>query len=86
MHVVELAFQNDSRRLDARPAHRKRLTELHAAGQLVMAGPLAGDTGALLVFDVDGDEAMREVMDADPYYRTPGVTVASVRRWEPIVP
>jgi uncharacterized protein len=84
MYVVELAFGPEQERLAARPAHRERLGELHKAGSLVMAGPWEDDTGALLVFDTD-KAGMDEIVAADPYYRTPGVSVRSVRKWSPIV-
>ncbi|HEX2130876.1 MAG TPA: YciI family protein [Actinophytocola sp.] len=81
MYVIELRFTDDPRRLDARPAHRDRLTALNATGRLVLAGPFADDSGALLVFrDDPADE-----LAADPYYATPGVTVAGVREWRPVV-
>lgn len=49
-----------------------------------MAGPLADDSGALLVFRGDRGE-VAELMAADPYYSTSGVTVVSVREWLPVV-
>lgn len=84
MFVLELTFDDDSRRYAARPAHRRRLGELHATGQLVLAGPLEDDSGALLVFRADRAE-MDTIMAADPYYSTPGVTVTALRRWNPVV-
>jgi uncharacterized protein len=84
MHVLELAFAHDERRLAARPAHRERLDRLHAEGRLVIAGPWDDDSGALLIFRTD-ERGMREILAADPYYATPGVTVVSCRRWRPIV-
>lgn len=84
MFVLELSFHADPRRMAARPAHRERLAELYAQGQLVLAGPWRDDSGALLVFDADQDR-VREILDSDPYYRTPGVTVASLREWTPVV-
>jgi len=84
MHVVELALEDDERRLAARPAHRDRLRRLHDEGTVVMAGPLAGDTGAILVFDLDADAMAAELAD-DPDYAAPGVTVVSVREWQPII-
>jgi uncharacterized protein len=84
MHVVELALEDDERRLVARPAHRERLRRLHGEGTVVLAGPLAGDVGAILVFDLDAD-GMAAELAADPYYATPGVTVVSVRDWHPLV-
>lgn len=83
--VVELGFDDDPRRLAARPAHRQRLAELHTQGRLLAAGPWQDDTGALLVFQTDPD-GVREIMASDPYYHaTPGVTVVAVREWRPVV-
>ena len=82
--AVELAFTDDSRRLDARPEHRNRLVELHAAGTLLAAGPWEDDSGALLIFKASRD-AVRVIMQADPYYATPGVQVVAVRAWRPII-
>lgn len=79
MFVLELRFDDDPRRLAARPAHRQRLAELHAQGRLLAAGPWHDDTGAMLVFRADRD-GVRQIMSADPYYATPGVTVVVVAR------
>ncbi len=84
MQVIELAFGDHPDRLAARPAHRARLDRLHAAGQLVMAGPWNDDSGALLIFATDRAE-LDTIMSNDPYYRTPEVTVVSIREWAPIV-
>jgi uncharacterized protein YciI len=84
MFVLELSFDDDPRRLAARPAHRERLAELHAAGRLVMAGPWQDDSGALLVFRASSAD-MDAILAADPYYTTPGVTVSALRHWHPIV-
>lgn len=80
MYAIELAFGDDPRRLEARPAHRERLAQLHAEGRLVMSGPWEDDSGALLVLDTDRD-GVDEVMAADEYFRAPGVTVVSIGQW-----
>ncbi|MGP3967163.1 YciI family protein [Streptomyces sp. 6N223] len=88
MLIVELAFADPAtpERLAARPAHRERLTRLHAEGRLLAAGPYADDSGALLVFDVAGGRPeLERIMAGDPYYRTPGVEVAGVREWTLLV-
>jgi uncharacterized protein YciI len=84
MIVLELAFDDSPARLEARPAHRQRLAELHAAGTLALAGPWADDSGALLVFDADRSE-VDHVMAEDPYYTTEGVRVVGLREWRPLV-
>lgn len=84
MIVVELAFRDAPARLAARPAHRQVLAELRERGVLVMAGPWADDSGALLVFDASRSE-VDEVMARDPYYSTEGVRVVGLREWLPVV-
>jgi hypothetical protein len=37
----------------------------------------------MLVFDTDR-HGLDEILAADPYYTTPGVTVAALREWQPI--
>ncbi len=80
MICVELTFSDDPARLEHRPQHRERLAALHAAGDLVMAGPWTDETGALLVFSCDRAGVDRALAD-DPYYTAPGVEVAAVREW-----
>jgi uncharacterized protein len=84
MIVLELAFDDHPARLAARPAHRQRLADLHAQGALVMAGPWADDSGALLVFAANQSE-VDEMVEADPYYTTEGVRVVGLREWRPVV-
>jgi len=82
MIVVEIVFGDDPQRLAARGAHRQRLAELRAIGALVMAGPWADDSGALLVFACDRHEVER-ALAADPYYAF--TRVVAVREWSPVV-
>jgi uncharacterized protein len=84
IHVVELTFSADPARLTARPAHRDRLLRLHAAGELLMAGPWSDDSGAQLVFRADRAR-LDHVIATDPYYGTGGVTISSIREWQPVV-
>jgi len=50
-----------------------------------MAGPLADNSGAVLVFDVPGRAAVDELITADPYFRADGVTVRQPREWLPFI-
>jgi uncharacterized protein len=84
MYAVQLAFSDDSGRLELRPAHRERLAGLAADGRLLAGGPWSDDSGALLVFVVDDRDELDAILADDPYYSTPGVTVTSVRKWVPV--
>lgn len=82
--VVELAFApGEPRRLELRPGHRQILSGLHERGILRMAGPWDDDSGALLIFQTD-TEGIKQILADDPYYSAPGVTIVSVRNWNPI--
>jgi uncharacterized protein len=83
MICVELQFSDSPDRLQARAQHRDRLDHLHAQGDLLLAGPWADDTGALLIFSA-GHDRVQQIINDDPYYTTPGVTVLAVREWTPI--
>jgi uncharacterized protein len=90
MWTIELRFSaadatQTAARLAARPAHRACLAEHHVAGRLLAAGPFADDSGALLLFDVPDRVELDRLLDADPYYRLPGVELISVREWCPVV-
>lgn len=85
MWIVELAFNGGPERLAARGAHREKLDELHAKGLVRMAGPLDGDSGAVLVFDTADRVELDGILAADPYFSTTGVVVESVREWRPFI-
>lgn len=64
-------------RVASRPAHLARLTELQAAGRIVLGGPFpaidspdpgpAGFSGSLMVAEFDSLAAAQAWADADPY-------------------
>jgi uncharacterized protein len=85
MWIVELAFTDTPERPAARPAHRERLTRLHREGVVRLAGPLADDSGAVIVLDVPDRDAADAVLAADPYVTTPGVTVVRIAEWRPFL-
>jgi uncharacterized protein YciI len=85
MFVLELSFEsNSTHRLAARPAHRARLAELKADGVVVLAGPLADESGSLILLDVPDQAAADVIVADDPYYSVDGVEVVSVREWSPL--
>ena len=78
MVVVELTFTDNPARLALRPRHREILTELHAGGEVALAGPFDDGSGSMVVFTTSRGR-VDEVLASDPYYAAEGVTVASIR-------
>jgi uncharacterized protein YciI len=84
--VAVLEFTDaEELRLQTRPTHREYLRSLFDQGKLVMSGPWADDTGAMLIYEAaDMNEAER-LLDADPY-RTAGVIAeARIKEWRVVV-
>jgi len=85
MFILEVAILPTPERLAARPAHRALLGELKKQGKVLMAGPLADDTAAVIIFDVATREDVEALMAADPYYASKGVELKSIREWAPFI-
>lgn len=85
--VREIAMEpGDEQRLAVRPEHREYVRDLFANGQIRMSGPLADDTGAVLVYAAPDLDAARALVAADPYVREGVVREISLREWNVVVP
>lgn len=85
--VREIAMEpGDEQRLAVRPEHREYVHELFAKGHIRMSGPLADDTGAVLVYAAADVDAARALVAADPYVREGVVREVSLREWNVVVP
>lgn len=85
--IREISMQpDDERRLAVRPAHREYVQQLFEAGQIRMSGPLAGDDGAVLVYEAADRAAAEALVAADPYRIEDVVTELSLREWNVIFP
>lgn len=75
--VTEDTPNSLEKRLSNRPAHLARLTALHEAGRLLLAGPFpaidsldpgpAGFTGSLIVAEFNNLEEAKNWANADPF-------------------
>ncbi|MCX7167712.1 MAG: YciI family protein [Rhodocyclales bacterium] len=84
------------KRLASRPAHLARLTELEAAGRMVLGGPFpsidspdpgpAGFSGSLIVAEFDSLAAAQSWADADPYIAAGVYGRVSVRPFRQVFP
>ena len=57
-----------------RPAHRKYLTDLHASGKLLLAGPFGDDSGGIIAYEAATQEEAEALVKNDPFC-TEGVMV-----------
>ena len=65
-----------------RPAHREYLTKLLAEGKLVVAGPLANDAGALIVFEAADLAAAEEIAKNDPCNLEGVIASYELKEWK----
>jgi uncharacterized protein YciI len=85
--VREIAMEpGDERRLAVRPAHRAYVTDLFEQGHIRMSGPLADDTGAVIVYRAASLVEAQALVDADPYVREGVVRDVSLREWNVVIP
>lgn len=85
--VREIAMEpGDEPRLAVRPEHRDYVHDLFSKGHIRMSGPLADDTGAVLVYSASDLDAARALVMADPYVREGVVREVSLREWNVVVP
>ena len=83
-------------RLASRPAHLARLSELEAAGRMVLAGPFpaidspdpgpAGFAGSLIVAEFDSLAAAQTWANADPYVAAGVYARVAVRPFRQVLP
>ena len=86
-YVREIAMEpGDERRLAVRPEHRTYVQDLFDAGNIRMSGPLADDTGAVIVYAADDVEHARALVADDPYVREGVVREVSLREWNVVIP
>jgi uncharacterized protein YciI len=66
--VIEYTTDKD-KTAAVRPAHRNYLAQLYDNGQLVLAGPFADDSGALIVYEVNSVSEAEKLLQEDPFCR-----------------
>jgi uncharacterized protein YciI len=85
--VREISMEpTDERRLAVRPEHRDYVQALFDRGQVRMSGPLADQTGAVIVYVAEDLDAAQALVDADPYVREGVVREVSLREWTVVIP
>jgi uncharacterized protein len=85
-YLLEYRYADADRRAVARPRHLDYIGRLHDEGKVVLAGPLADASGAVVVYRVADEAEARALVDADPY-TTEGVSEGvTLREWTVLFP
>jgi len=77
--------QDEELRLQTRPVHREYLRSLLDAGKLVMSGPWADDTGALIVYEAESMADAERILDEDPYRSAGVIANATLKEWRVVM-
>ncbi len=94
--IAEDSANSLEKRLENRPAHLARLTELQNQGRLLLAGPMpaidsldpgpAGFTGSLIVAEFNDLIAAKEWANADPFVNAGVYANVSVKPFKKTLP
>lgn len=83
-YLVEIQYVQEKFR-EVRPRHRDYLLELTEQGKVAMAGPMADNSGGVVLFQADDLDELHKLIDADPYYTEGAVAARTVREFLPVL-
>ena len=70
---------------DHRPAHRAWLAGLADKGQLLTSGPYGDGAGALLIFKVQDETELNELLKQDPFAVAGAIAGIRTTEWTPVI-
>lgn len=87
-HVVEAKYVEGAadRRSPFREEHLERIGKLIDAGAVVVAGALGDMSASLMIFSVEGEDAVRAVVESDVYWKNGIWTDYTIRKLNRVVP
>jgi len=83
-YLVEIRYVQE-KVADVRPRHRDFLLEHVATGRVAVAGPLADNTGGLVLWQAENEAELTELIDRDPYALEGVVAERTVREFKPVL-
>jgi uncharacterized protein YciI len=82
--VIE--YTQDKAKIQAvRPVHRQYLMSLRDKGQLVLAGPITDDSGAIIVYQAPSREEAEKLLQGDPFHQNGIFQKYQLRPWNPVI-
>lgn len=87
-HVVEATYAEGAaeKRAPYREEHLQRVAKLIDAGAVVVAGALADMSASLLILAIEGEDAVRAVIESDIYWENGIWTDYTVRKLNRVTP
>lgn len=87
-HVVTANYCDGAaeKRAPYREEHLERVAKLIDAGAVIVAGALGDMSASLLVLNIEGEDAVRAVVEADVYWKHGIWTDYEVKRLNRVVP
>lgn len=83
-YLVEIRYVQD-KMPEVRPRHREFLAELAANGTVAIAGPLADNSGGVVLIEAADIDALHRIIDNDPYHLEGAIAERSVREFKPVL-
>ncbi|MDE8667372.1 YciI family protein [Pseudarthrobacter sp. H3Y2-7] len=85
--AVEYVYAADSTaaRDEHRPAHRAWLAGLADDGQLLTSGPYGDGAGALLIFKVEDETRLNDLLKRDPFAEAGTIAGIRTTEWTPVI-
>lgn len=65
-----------------RPAHRQHLNTLLVNGQLLAAGPITDDSGALIVYHASNETELKTFITSDPFHQAGIFVKWQIKPWK----
>ena len=81
------AENSDELRNEHRPAHRAYLSDFlqeGAAVQVLASGPCPITDGALLIFSAESEQALRDMLENDPFQKVGALERSVITEWNPV--
>ncbi len=80
--VIE--YGNPEKIAEVRPVHREYLTSLKEQGNLFASGPFEDDSGALIIYEADSQEAAEELIANDPFSKAGVFQSYTIKPWRQV--
>jgi uncharacterized protein YciI len=85
-YVLEYRYGDMDARARVRPHHLEYVAALHAAGKVLLAGPIGDGAGAMVIFRTADEAEARRLVDEDPYTKEHVAVDAQLREWNVVIP